>query len=1406
MFGVGPLHRAEPPREPKTNPHESSEGFRLVADKRETVHPGPRCERGAPKRTYDVAAINVDITLNRYLDHDPQGRMYVLESDVDRVRREEAQNARARSGKADPAVSMGLQGDAIQPLTLRVHQGECLRIKFRNALRGREPASLHVHGSSLRVAGSKRPAIATNPKATVAPGARVTYEWMVHTDAQEGTYYFHSHGRDRRQTGHGLFGAVVVEPRDSVWIDPRTGDEARTGWDALIRTRRGPDFREFAIYYHEIGDESYQFLNRDGDPIPLVDPLTTAYRPAARALNYRSEPFMNRLELQKKRGGRFDESISYSSYAFGDPATPILRAYVGDPVKQRVVHAGSEVFHVHHVHGGAIRWHRQSEVEDTNFAGGLVKRPPLLPKVSERIDSQGIGPSETFDIANECGSGGCQQSVGDFLFHCHVAHHYFAGMWGIWRVYNTEQNGRASTDSLPPLVALPDRDKDAVPAVTSDQLKGKDVDWSGKRIRVDDLASWVERQLPPRGSPRGNDASVLDWERRGEVYLGEPETRDVWPGYRARAPGTRPPIRFDPRTGKLAYPFLRPHLGKRPPFAPNHGPAPFLDPTPTGADPPRPGADGESSLCPSGTKPKTFYIRAITLPITLNARKGIVDGSGEIFVLSEDEDAVRGDNGRRVPLAIRANAGEDCVDVVLTSELEDTPMNHGFAKVNAHIHFVQFDVQASDGVITGFNYEQSVRPYAIEGDRLVAAAAPGAATIDVARAGRFVAGSLVGIGVNRPEPFEVRRVTAVSGTRLTLDRPVQRAHAPGDAVSTEFVRYRWYPDVQFGTAYFHDHVNAVASWRHGLFGALISEPPGSTYHDPRTGAALRSGAVADIHTKARVSADVTGSFRELALFVQDDNPITSIGRSSGSALNLRVEPLDGRHSDPSRVFSSDSGDPLAFRVLVGGTNDVHTFHLDGHWFRAEPYSRTSEPVDTVHLGISERYDLFVPKAGGPRGLTGDYLYANGRTFKLEEGSWGIVRVVPSGTDLRPLPGVSATPRGSVCPPDAPRRSFDIAAVEAPLAMLDDDAGKLFVPAAEAPAVIAGKAKPSPLVLRVNTGDCIRVNFSNRTTGPVSFHPSMVVADPNDSGLVVGRNGGRAVSPQSLHTYTFYADPQMGEAVGLVRDGGDFLRNGRLGLYGAIVVGPKDARYTDPKTGANVSSGWAVDVVPKTGRPWRDFALFMQDEDAGIGTHKMPYNKNVDGVAGINYRKAPLVERLDGSAPLYDTSADTPVLRAFAGDRVRIRVVSASSEQAQVFSLEGHEWPVEPGLAGSDRFSSVQVGGLESITIVPDGGAGGRESLPGDYLYGDHREPFREAGMWGIFRVSCPGEAAGVRPLPGSDGDAAPDSCAPGGVLSGRTQAAVAAAIVLVILVAAFTRRRRRRSARFDSAGPVRLHR
>jgi FtsP/CotA-like multicopper oxidase with cupredoxin domain len=1092
-----------------------------------------------------------------------------------------------------------------------------------------------------------------------------------------------------------------------------------------------------------------------------VDPYTSAYRPGDRAMNYRSEPFMNRLALQQQTVGRFDKSAAYSSYVFGDPATPIARSYLGDPVKQRVVHGGSEVFHVHHVHGGSIRWRRQPGAEPTGFDHGLDKHPPLLPQATDRTDSQSIGPSETYDVEHECGSGGCQQGAGDYMVHCHVAHHYLAGMWTIWRVYNTRQDSILSLDGLPPLAELPDRTGQTHMAVTSRELAGRTVDWQGKvfQITQENLGAWVEQQLPPRGVPRGYDASVLDWVREGDLYLSEPETDQSWPGYRSATPNARPPLYFDPRTGKLAYPFLRPHLAKRPPFAPNHGPAPFLEPMQGGTDLSVPGENGPWSLCPAGAKRQEFTVHAITLPLPLNQKARLLDPSGQLYVLKAEEEAVRADNARKVPLAIRANAG-DCVDILFKSELPDSRENAFFSKVNVHFHFAQFDIQGSDGVSTGFNYEQSVRPFVKEGEILAASVAAGVSRVHVGSTARFQSGVLVGVGMDQDRTFEVKRVLEVTADALVLDESLRYSHAAGEVVSTEFVRYRYYLDVQFGTAYFHDHVDALTSWKHGLFGALISEPPGATYHDPHTGVEIRSGPVADIHTDAVVSADVTGSFRELVLFIQDDNVITRLGNSSGSSYNLRVEPLGARGRAPPVSFSSavygdpetpvleaQVGDPVVVRTLVAGTNDVHTWHLDGHWFRLEPYSRTSPPINTVHLGISERFDLVIPRAGGPQGRPGDYVYRSGRIFKLREGSWGLLRVYPPGASgaLQPLPGrEGASPlEGGVCSQAASRKAFSTAAITVPLPMLGGLQGVAYVLEQDRAAILADRRRREPLVLHVNVGDCLEVRLRNETDAPVSLHADLLAYDPLEAG---------PVPPGEVRGYTFFAHPEVGETAALLRDAGNVLENPRLGLYGAVIVGAPGTRYSHPVTGEDLGgrTSWAVDAHPVAGLPYRDFALFLQDEDEVIGTAQMPYKEQVQGLVGLNYGKEPLERRLvtnRDTATLFRSAVHgdpaVPLLEAFTGDRVRLHLFVPFSEQAHVFSLEGHRWPLEPGRRGTDMRSSLHLGGLAAATLYLADGAGGAARAPGDYVYGDHREPYRDAGLWGLFRVHRP-NAPGVR--------------------------------------------------------------
>ena len=75
---------------------------------------------------------------------------------------------------------------------------------------------------------------------------------------------------------------------------------------------------------------------------------------------------------------------------------------------------------------------------------------------------------------------------------------------------------------------------------------------------------------------------------------------------------------------------------------------------------------------------------------------------------------------------------------------------------------------------------------------------------------------------------------------------------------------------------------------------------------------------------------------------------------------------------------------------------------------------------------------------------------------------------------------------------------------------------------------------------------------------------------------------------------------------------------------------------------------------------------------------------------------------------------TPVIEAHTGDPVRIHVIGASNEQNGMFSVEKHEWPIEPFMRGADLISVVEFAGSEVLdAFLPS--AGGPYRLPGDYV-------------------------------------------------------------------------------------------
>ena len=72
---------------------------------------------------------------------------------------------------------------------------------------------------------------------------------------------------------------------------------------------------------------------------------------------------------------------------------------------------------------------------------------------SHYLDSQMITPGSTFtlEIAYN-GSGNRNETVGDSIFHCHFYPHFAGGMWALWRVHDVFEDGTKLDDSGRPLI------------------------------------------------------------------------------------------------------------------------------------------------------------------------------------------------------------------------------------------------------------------------------------------------------------------------------------------------------------------------------------------------------------------------------------------------------------------------------------------------------------------------------------------------------------------------------------------------------------------------------------------------------------------------------------------------------------------------------------------------------------------------------------------------------------------------------------------------------------------------------------------------------------------------------------------------------------------------------------------
>ena len=124
--------------------------------------------------------------------------------------------------------------------TLRWREGDTVTLRVRNALP--TTSSIHWHGIVLPADMDGVPGLSFTG---IAPGSSYTYRFKVN---QAGTYWYHSHSRFQEQTG--LYGAIVVEPRQPRFKADREHVILLSDWSDSDPERIYANLKKRSDYYN----------------------------------------------------------------------------------------------------------------------------------------------------------------------------------------------------------------------------------------------------------------------------------------------------------------------------------------------------------------------------------------------------------------------------------------------------------------------------------------------------------------------------------------------------------------------------------------------------------------------------------------------------------------------------------------------------------------------------------------------------------------------------------------------------------------------------------------------------------------------------------------------------------------------------------------------------------------------------------------------------------------------------------------------------------------------------------------------------------------------------------------------------------------------------------------------------
>lgn len=1075
-------------------------------------------------------------------------------------------------------------------------------------------------------------------------------------------------------------------------------------------------------------------------------------------ISYRAEPMINRERTLWRllRTGHvlerpvLNEEQHHSSWMFGDPVTPILRAYIGDPVRIRLVHAAVKETHVFHLH--LYEWHAVPQDPD-----------------SPRIDAISISPQTGHTIEPVWGAGNRHQVAGDVIWHCHLYPHFHEGMWGIFRTFETRQYGK-----------------------------------DGKRLQCDDPV-YAGRRIGryPDGTPI---AKLLPLPGRKPPPMPTPEQ----PGYPLYIPGTvrqkspRPPWpnrefeeEENPCHNKYGQQSELPCgvtslLGADMPPDFDYRPIPTMLEERAFNELPVPGElftrnrlakqqqqewAKDSQFARNTSTQVCHDVVVAQRRIDYNSHSWH-DKHGHLYYLAaEDDPADR--PGPIEPLFFRAQHGQ-ILNLTLRNDtperIEETEFDHAFPPCPAlpwegecapHVHMVKFDPICADGASVGWNYMSGAR----HGRKMVYRwwADKEFGTIFFhdhlfanyrQKHGLFGALLVEPAGSRSLHHIEPGR-QIVTGVQALIERH------PGDTRQPP-----WFREFCVGIADF------IPMWdRHGR---ALNPPPQPGGHGDQGVMGL--------------------NYRNA--------PIRERGGDPANWFSSRV------HGDPdTTVFRTYAHDPLWIRLLQGSHEESHSFQIHAlRWLRfRDQFDSIIRNQQTT--GISEAFTFINQAPPNPgdhlyklSGADDLWLGCWGLIRAFDRPPAGshpdLLTLENASTDGR---GLQQTENSAVFPatpaPASGERRFRVQARPANLLYRDDiiDPHALvyevvddFTP--DCPDFdLTTPEHLEPLVLWCREGEdvvvelknCLPENLHVEPSAPevpldrldrpvsrqVSLHADLVTYDVREhDGANVGLNPPQTVPPGQVREYrwntsrpTNSPDP-LGPV--LLQDMADFRNHRHHGLVGALVVLPADATPHPVASGTATADRKVVrwhgprmtvtrdgDETGEEDLTTEQMVLLMQDglrlflnadgqpgfplpdppeEEAGDAEHED------QGQKGFNYRTEPIGPIFDprGSDYSLNKQPATPIWQVPAGRKVRFHLVGAFDKpRAHSFTVHGVTWPEHSFRSNAGPQTAPMVSSESAIT---SGTVRTLEFTPthdGDHAYRNGVLKWAvPQGMWGILRV------------------------------------------------------------------------